>query len=191
MGQGPAFAPLTLKDYVRQMRPIPGGTCLMRAYLVPSDDKLVRLSPFRMGATPVTVGMWMEYCRATGTRMPVAPRWGWKPNHPMVNVSWNDIMGADGKGGFCAWASGVAGVRLTLPTEAQWEYCARDGGKPIKYPWGNRFDASKCWCSRSSTRLMTAPVDRTDSIYRNGLGLTDMVGNVWEWCSDWYNWKLE
>jgi formylglycine-generating enzyme required for sulfatase activity len=68
----------------------------------------VTLSAFRMGATPVTVAIWKEYCAATGTSLPIAPEWGFLDDHPVVNVSWNDIMGMDGTGGFCAWASDVA-----------------------------------------------------------------------------------
>ncbi len=184
------LVPPLLNAYVAAMRPIPGGTFTM------GDDRSlhsgekpahpVTLSAFRMGATPATVGMWREYCATQGLAMPEAPEWGWIDDHPMVHVSWEDIMGADGKGGFCAWASGVAGVRLTLPTEAQWEYCARDGGKPIEYPWGNDFDADKCRCSEKDwgDAGSTAAVSRPDRIHRNGLGLTDLAGNVREWCAD-------
>ena len=56
-------------------------------------------------------------------------------------------MGTDGKGGFCAWASDIAGFRLTLPTEAQFEYAARGGQSGLAYPWGDTFDQSKLLCS--------------------------------------------
>jgi sulfatase modifying factor 1 len=101
-------------------------------------------------------------------------------------VSWNDIMGSDGKGGFCAWASDIAGFRLTLPTEAQFEYASRGGQSGLVYPWGNSFDDSKLWCSKSNQRTSTAPVIRPSNIFRNAYGLTDMSGHVWQWCSDWY-----
>jgi formylglycine-generating enzyme required for sulfatase activity len=144
------------------------------------------LSAFRMGATPVTVAVWKEYCAATGTTLPIAPAFGLLDDHPVVNVSWNDIMGSDGKGGFCAWVSDIAGFRLTLPTEAQWEYAARGGVGGQEFPWGNSYDDSKLWCSKVTDRKQTAPVVRSSNIYRNGFGLTDMAGNVWQWCSDLY-----
>ena len=146
----------------------------------------VTLSAFRMGATPVTVAVWREYCAATGIPLPKAPEWGLLDDHPVVNVSWNDIMGSNGKGGFCAWASDIAGFRLTLPTEAQWEYAARGGVAGQEFPWGNSYDDSKLWCNKVTLRGQTAPVNRTSNIYRNAFGLTDMAGNVYQWCSDLY-----
>jgi formylglycine-generating enzyme required for sulfatase activity len=114
--------------------------------------------------------------------MPEDPGWGYPDNHPVVNVSWDDIMDP---GGFCEWASGVAGFKLTLPTEAQWEYAARGGVDGLEYPWGNDIDNSKLWCDYDVD--VTVAVDRTNRIYRNGYGLTDMVGNAWQWCADYYN----
>jgi formylglycine-generating enzyme required for sulfatase activity len=149
----------------------------------------VSLSSFYMGASPVTFAVWKEYCAATGTALPEPPSWGWLDDHPVVNVSWDDIMGVDGTGGFCAWASEIAGGRLTLPSEAQWEYAARGGVGGQEFPWGNIFDSNRLWCSGKDLgdAGKTAPVNRSTRIYRNPYGLTDMAGNVWEWCSDLYD----
>ena len=174
------------QQYIHDLCPIPAGR-FQRIYKSKDDLSIgywVNVSPFRLGATPVTVGIWREYCSATGIPMPVAPDRSWLDDHPIVNVSWEDIMGTDGKGGFCAWASELAGFSLTLPTEAQWEYGSRRGLDD--FPWGNGFDDAKLWCSVNTKRTGTAPVVRSQNIYRNAYGLTDMVGNVWEWCSDWY-----
>ena len=178
-----------LRGYLASLKTIPKGTFQMGSASGPSDQRpkhTVRLSPFRMGATPVTVAVWKEYCAAKGTRLPDAPPWGLLDDHPVVNVSWNDIMGTDGNGGFCAWASDVAGFRLTLPTEAQFEYAARGGRDGNLYPWGNTFVVAKLWCSVMTVRKQTAPVLRPSNVYRNAFGLTDMAGNVLHFCSDWY-----
>ena len=176
-----------LKAYVESLRLIPAGTFQMGSSTGDSDEEPVHsvtLSAFRMGATPVTVAVWKEYCAATGTLLPDAPPWGLLNDHPVVNVSWNDIMGLDGKGGFCAWASDVAGIQLTLPTSEQFEHAASGGERGKKYPWGEDHDDSKLWCSGYTPRTGTAPVNRSSNTFRNVFGLTDMSGNVWQWCSD-------
>jgi formylglycine-generating enzyme required for sulfatase activity len=148
----------------------------------------VTLSAFWMGATPVTVAIWKEYCSATKLAMPEEPEWGWIDDHPIVNVSFDEIMGLDGTDGFCPWTSQVSGLNLTLPTEAQFEYAARGGQDGVAYPWGDVFDQSKVWCSGSDAgdAGKTAPVIRSSNISRNAFGLTDMAGNVYQWCFDLY-----
>ena len=176
-----------LQRYVSNLKSIPGGTCRWGASPFERKSGIpIFISPFRMGATPVTWGVWKEYCKAKSVRMPREPIWGYLDNHPVVEVSWNDIMKS---GGFCEWASGVAGFKLTLPTDAQFEYSSRGGNDGLEYPWGNDFDRSKLWCSekKHADAGKTAAVDRTNRIYRNGYGLTDMEGNVYQWCADYYN----
>jgi formylglycine-generating enzyme required for sulfatase activity len=177
-----------LQEYSESLCNIPAGTLDVggRKNAFDKPSQTVTLSEYRLGATPVTVAIWKEYCASSGTTLPEAPAWGLLDDHPIVNVSWNDIMGTDGKGGFCAWASDVAGFRLTLPTEAQFEYAAQGGQRGLVYPWGNSFDEKKLWCSLllKTRRTGTAPVIRTSHTYKNDFGLIDMSGNVWQWCSD-------
>jgi len=178
-----------LRAYVESLCPIPAGTFQMGSatgYVIETPVHAVTLSAFRMGAMPVTVAFWKEYCSAAGASLPIAPEWGFLDDHPIVNVSWSDIMGIDGNGGFCAWASNVAGFRLTLPTEAQYEYAARGGMYDQDFPWGNTFDDSKVWSSMTTLRTSTAPVVRQSAIYENAYGLTDIAGNVYQWCFDLY-----
>ena len=158
---------------------VPEGTFLMgsqnrTAYPDEKPVISVQLSGYWMYKYPVTVGQYKKFCQATGHPMPAtAPSWGWRDDYPMVNVTWKDAMA------YCAWAG------VTLPTEAQWEYAAR-GRMGRLYPWGNSFDASRLWFSPSG-RDSAASVHRTENISESPFGIVDMVGNVWQWCLDWYD----
>ena len=148
------------------------------------DRKTVAISPFRIGETPVTWGIWKEYCKATSLRMPDDPGWGYPNDHPVVNISWDDIMKP---GHFADWVTQVAGYKLTLPTDIQMEYAVRGGKDGQLFPWGSTFDAKYVWCSNSlGDAKQTAPVHRTNRIYRNSYGLTDVVGNVMHWVADYH-----
>src|SRR5699024_3400765 len=106
-------------------------------------------------------------------------------DHPVVHVSHNDALA------YCTWAG------RALPTEAQWEAASRGGLEGARYPWGGDFPGkggrwrANIWQGsfpRSNTTedgfLTTAPV-RTFA--PNGYGLWQTVGNVWEWCADWFD----
>lgn len=134
----------------------------------------VTLSRFQLGRTPVTVAIFQEFCAATGRTMPEPPSWGWIPDHPMVNVSWEEAKA------LADWAG------LRLPTEAEWEYAAQGGQASPIFPWGETYDDDKAWSSMKDQREKTAPVSRTDHVFVNAYGLADMAGNVFNWCADWY-----
>lgn len=177
-----------LNWYISNLRSIPGGS--YRYGASPSQKQSgtrITMSPFRMGATPVTWGMWKEYCRAItmpgkDIELPDNGELGHLDDHPAVDLPWEDKYEPYG---FCDWASSVAGFTLTIPTDVQWEYAARGGTDGLEYPWGNEFDENRLWCSINDAGDIgkTAPVDRSNRIHRNRFGLTDMVGNAWELCA--------
>ncbi|MFH1034886.1 MAG: formylglycine-generating enzyme family protein [Pseudomonadota bacterium] len=107
-------------------------------------------------------------------------------NHPVVQVSWQDAMA------FCAWHGQVDGRVYHLPSEAQWEYAARAGtltpfytGATITTDQANYFGKRPYdGGPKGVYRQDSTPVG---SFAANPWGLKDMHGNVWQWCSDWYD----
>ncbi len=96
-------------------------------------------------------------------------------NCPVENVGWDDVQK------FINKLNQKTGKKYRLPTEAEWEYAARSGGKKERYSGGNDPD-SVAWYNSNSGKK-THPVGQKKS---NGLGLYDMSGNVEEFVSDWY-----
>lgn len=98
---------------------------------------------------------------------------------PVENVSWNDVQE------FLAKLDRRTGKAYRLPTEAEWEYAARSGGKAQE--WAGTSSAKNlvdyAWYYNNSV-FQTHPVGLKKP---NGLGLYDMTGNVWEWTSDRYD----
>ena len=127
---------------------------------------------------------WWFGVRGADWRHPGGPESGLDglDDHPVVHVSWNDVQA------YCAWA------KRALPTEAQWECASRGGQAHKRYPWGDQLESPRhcnIWQGRfpvvntlDDGYLTTAPV-RT--FPPNDYGLWQTVGNVWEWCADWWS----
>jgi formylglycine-generating enzyme required for sulfatase activity len=97
-------------------------------------------------------------------------------NFPVENVSWNDVQQ------FISRLNAKDSKQYRLPTEAEWEYACKSGGKDQKYCGGNNLDAIAWYDSNSGKQTHRVGTKRP-----NGLGIYDMSGNVWEWVGDWYH----
>jgi formylglycine-generating enzyme required for sulfatase activity len=167
---------------------IPGGEFLRgRAYDWPDtrlpwypnplkDDtpaRKIHVDPFYMDESEVTNERYAAFVKATKRK----PPYQWfkgefekgQENLPVVNVSWDDATA------FCSWAGG------RLPTEAEWERAARGIAEGRMYPWGDTVPTAK----QAVYGVETGP-SAVCTRERNYFGLCDMIGNVWEWVSDWY-----
>ena len=162
-----------------EMVRVEGGTFTMGATVEQGSDAYewekpthqVTLSSYSIGKTEVTQELWQAVMGTNpsdfkGSKLPVE------------KVSWEDCQT------FIRKLNALTGKNFRLPTEAEWEFAARGGNKSrgYKYSGNNTVDDVAWYKSNSSST--THPVATKAS---NELGIYDMTGNVWEWCSDCYS----
>jgi formylglycine-generating enzyme required for sulfatase activity len=128
---------------------------------------------------------WWNYIRGANWRHPQGPRstLKGKARHPVVHIAFQDAVA------YAAWA------HKELPTEAEWEFAARGGLDGAEFAWGDeltpggRIMANTWQGEFPYTNLLADGYEGTSPVGAfalNGYGLADMIGNVWEWTSDWY-----
>ena len=161
-------------------------------------------APYQIAKYPVTHAQFAPFITAGGYRQ---RRWwtdaGWEvrgqntwteprywgdskwngAQQPVVGVSWYEALA------YCTWLSDLTGESITLPTEAQWQYAAQgDDGRT--FPWGNDWDCKRCNNSvKPCDSSVTTPVPLYQGKGDSFFGVTDMAGNVWEWCLTDYKTK--
>jgi formylglycine-generating enzyme len=172
----------------------------------------VNVEPFYMDKTPVTVAQFRQFVQTTGYKTE-AEKYGdsgvfnldkqawellpgtyWqKPlgpsgpdaedDHPATHVSWNDAVA------YAEWA----GKRL--PAEAEWEFAARSGkNSGEKFSWGNEVTLNDQYFANTWQGGINSPEVKDGYLFtspvgafgENEAGMTDMGGNVWQWCADIY-----
>jgi formylglycine-generating enzyme required for sulfatase activity len=133
----------------------------------------VCLKDFYLGKNEVTQGQWKRVMGGNPSNFKESDE------NPVEMVSWNDVQE------FIRRLNQMSGRSYRLPTEAEWEFAARSGGK--KEEWAGTSNESElqeyAWFQENSAQR-THPVGRKKP---NGLGFYDMSGNVWEWVNDWYD----
>jgi len=137
---------------------------------------------------PVDLGdfhNWWRFCFGADWRHPEGPgsKIKGKEDHPVVHVAWKDVQA------YAAWAG------KELPTEAEWEFAARGGLDGAEFAWGGEFMPAGRYLANTwqgtfpFQNLGSDGYERTSPVTAfppNGYGLLDMIGNVWEWTSDWF-----
>ena len=177
--------------YDPEMISVTGGTFTMGStdgedYGDELPNHQVTLSSYKIGKYEVTQAQWEEVMAGNPSVFKAS-------NLPVENVSWNDIVGTSGnyteingikyyENGFIYKLNQLTGKQYRLPTEAEWEYAARGGmhSANYKYCGSNNYD-DVAWCLENSS----GTTHNVGMKQANELGIYDMGGNVFEWCSDW------
>jgi sulfatase modifying factor 1 len=133
---------------------------------------------------------WWRFLKGANWRHPYGPKSNINAldNHPVVHVAFADALA------YAKWAG------KDLPTEAEWEFAARGGLDGVEFAWGDEFTPGGK--HRANTWQGNFPrenrcddgFDRTSPVLAfpaNGYGVYDMIGNVWEWTTDWYSQRHE
>ena len=170
---------IPVKDGINiEMVKVEAGTFMMGATSEmkdPDDDEkpvhqVILTNDYYMGKYEVTQALWEA---VMGSNPSICEG----DNLPVETVSWNDCQE------FISKLNSMTGRKFRLPTEAEWEYAARGGKKSRSYQYSGSSNISDVAWYDGNSGSKTHPVGTK---HANELGIYDMSGNVYEWCSDWY-----
>jgi formylglycine-generating enzyme required for sulfatase activity len=170
-------APAGGADFKNEMVKITGGKFRMGRNDGADAEKPeheVEVRDFWMDKTEVTNGEYLNFVNAT--QHPAPTHWvngrpvAGQENFPVVYVSVDDVNA------FIKWRSQRDQLEYRLPTEQEWEYAARNGGKNNLYPWGDRWENDRAGVEIAAPRAVGSFPNG-----QNVWGVQDLIGNVWEW----------
>ena len=169
----------TVMEIVKSMVLVKGGTYAMgsnSSFSFPDEKPIhwVSLSDFFLAKVTITQKQWASI-------MGENPLWnqeyGKGDNYPANFISYEEAMQ------FVDKLNKYSGLEFRMPTEAEWEYAACGGIYSQGYLYSGSNNVNEvAWCKSNSNGKMHLIA----TLSPNELGLNNMSGNVWEWCSDWY-----
>jgi formylglycine-generating enzyme required for sulfatase activity len=162
------------KSFEPEMVFVEGGTFQLGSSSGESDEKPVHsvtLSAFNIGKYEVTQAQWKAVMGSNPSYFKDCDQC------PVEQVSWNDVQD------FIRKLNAQTGKNYRLPTEAEWEYAAKGGKSSKGYTYSGSNDLNSVAWNTENSGSKTHAVGGKQA---NELGIYDMTGNVWEWCSDWY-----
>lgn len=183
---------LSLENLNLEMVLVQGGAFMMGREGNKEDARLhsIELDDFYIGKFEITQYQWEMVVGSNPSQVK-------GDSLPVENVSWEEVQE------FINILNNLSQKKYRLPTESEWEYAARGGHKmnsvPYKYSGGNsinnlawywRNSGDTILSSRFSNELLkdnNCRVKQVGELEANQLGIHDLSGNVWEWCSDWYD----
>lgn len=153
---------------------VKGGNLVILKSEESSENVIV--NDFHIGQFEVTFEEYDLFCESTGRDKPSSSGWG-RVKRPVININW------DAAAAYCKWLSDNSGKKYRLPTEVEWEYAAKGGqlSQEYEYSGGDKI-GDVCWYWLNNGK----ETKEVGTKLPNQLGIFDMTGNVWEWCSDWY-----
>ncbi|MBQ0057212.1 MAG: SUMF1/EgtB/PvdO family nonheme iron enzyme [Bacteroidales bacterium] len=166
-----------------QMKLVEGGTFQMGSTRGNNNEKPVHTvtisNDYYMGETEVTQALWKAVTGYSPTSSGSSwfSYYGVGDEYPAYYISYEDVQS------FITKLNSLTGQTFRMPTEAEWEFAARGGNKSKGYEFSGSNSISDVAWYTDNSGSKTHPVKTKTA---NELGLYDMSGNVWEWCSDWY-----
>ena len=180
---GPETRTFTVKGVTFKMKLVEAGTFQMGSTVYSDEQPIHSVSiskDYYLGETEVTQALWKAvtgYAPTSGGSE-WSSTYGLGDNYPAYYINYEDVQS------FITKLNSLTGENFRMPTEAEWEYAARGGNKSKGYTYsGSDTAGDVAWYSDNSSSKSHAVKTKV----ANELGIYDMSGNVWEWCSDWYD----